>query len=469
MAETLTPDELAGLFLFERLERGHLEWLSAHGQVRDLAAGERIFAEGEPAELFVVMLDGTVAMSRRVRGGEMETTRAQGRGTYFGALDQLMDTDGKGHYTISATAVTEARVFTLPVTDMGTAVREWFPMAGHLLAGVLGVMSGAKARIAERERLDAIGTLTAGLTHELNNPAAAAVRAVAALRDHIACLRQRLDEMVTGSWRPDALRAVLELQQTAVARAAEPHRLTPLQTSDREDELLGWLEEHDVAEADDLAAALVGGGLDVAYAEHVAEVVDPEHLPAAMAWLGETVEIESLLAEITDASDRISGLLAAAKQYSQMDRAPQQRVNLHELLDSTLTMLKHKIGSGVRVVTEYEPGLPPVEVHAAELNQVWTNLIDNAVDAMGGRGTLTVRTRADGPAAVVEICDTGPGIPPDVRSRVFEPFFTTKPVGKGTGLGLDISWRIVVERHAGSLRVESEPGDTRFEVRLPLS
>jgi signal transduction histidine kinase len=464
----LTPDELAGLFLFERLERGQLEWLAAHGRVLDLAAGERIFAEGEPAELFVVMLEGTVAMSRRVRGGEMETTRAQGRGTYFGALDQLMDVGGKGHYTISATSVTDARVFTLPVTAVGAAVQEWFPMAGHLLAGVLGVMSGAKTRIAERERLDAIGTLTAGLTHELNNPAAATVRAVAALREHIACLRERLGAMAGAAWSEESLRAVLELQQAAVARAAEPGRLTPLQASDREDELLDWLHEHDVADADDLAAALVGGGLDLAYAGQVAEAVGPDNLSAAMTWLGETVEIESLLAEITDATDRISGLIAMAKQYSQMDRAPQQRVNLHELLDSTLTMLRHKIGSGVRVVTEYDSELPPVEVHAAELNQVWTNLIDNAVDAMGGSGTLTVRTRADGPAALVEIIDTGPGMPPDVRSRIFEPFFTTKPVGKGTGLGLDISWRIVVDRHAGSLRVESEPGDTRFEVRLPL-
>ncbi|MFD7659645.1 sensor histidine kinase, partial [Actinosynnema sp. NPDC059797] len=190
---------------------------------------------------------------------------------------------------------------------------------------------------------------------------------------------------------------------------------------------------------------------------------------AAVRWLAYTVETETLMNEVEDAANRISALVGAAKQYSQVDRAPFQVVDVHELLDSTLVMLGGKLGDGVRVVKDYDRALPPLPAHAAELNQVWTNLVDNAVAAMGGRGTLTVRTARDGDHLLVEVGDTGTGIPPEVQGRIFEPFFTTKAVGEGTGLGLDITWRIVVERHGGDLRVESRPGDTRFLVRLPLS
>jgi len=197
--------------------------------------------------------------------------------------------------------------------------------------------------------------------------------------------------------------------------------------------------------------------------------VDSEALDGAVRWLNYTVETELLMNEIEDSTTRISTLVGAARQYSQLDRAPFRVVDVHELLDSTLVMLAGKIGDGIRVVKDYDRGLPPIPVYAAELNQVWTNLIDNAVYAMGGTGTLTVRTARDGDRVLVEIGDTGPGVPADIRDRIFEPFFTTKEVGEGTGLGLDISWRIVVNKHHGDLRVESEPGNTRFQVCLPLT
>jgi len=197
--------------------------------------------------------------------------------------------------------------------------------------------------------------------------------------------------------------------------------------------------------------------------------VDSEALDGAVRWLNYTVETELLMNEIEDSTTRISTLVGAARQYSQLDRAPFRVVDVHELLDSTLVMLSGKIGDGIRVVKDYDRGLPPIPVYAAELNQVWTNLIDNAVYAMGGNGTLTVRTARDGDRVLVEIGDTGPGVPADIRDRIFEPFFTTKEVGEGTGLGLDISWRIVVNKHHGDLRVESEPGNTRFQVCLPLT
>jgi len=200
----------------------------------------------------------------------------------------------------------------------------------------------------------------------------------------------------------------------------------------------------------------------------VRETVGDPMLESALRWLNYTVETELLMNEIEDATTRISTLVGDAKQYSQLDRAPFQVVDVHDLLDSTLLMMSAKIGPSIKVVKEYDRSLPGLPGYASELNQVWTNMIDNAVSAMGGKGTLTIRTARDGDCALVEIGDTGPGIPADIRNRIFEPFFSTKPVGEGTGLGLDIAWRIVVNKHHGDLQVESEPGSTRFQIRLPL-
>ena len=262
-----------------------------------------------------------------------------------------------------------------------------------------------------------------------------------------------------------------EIQEEAAERVAKAPTLTPIEAGDREDALSDWFDDHGIADGWDLSPTFVQAGLDVDWFEQVVARADAAGLSGALEgavrWLNYTVETELLMNEIADSTTRVSTLVGAAKQYSQMDRAPYRTTDLHELLDSTLVMLARKIGD-IRVVKDYDLSLPPVPVYAAELNQVWTNVIDNAVAAMGGTGTLTVRTARDGDRALVEIGDTGPGIPADIRSRIFEPFFTTKPFGEGTGLGLDISWRIVVNRHRGDMTVESVPGDTRFQVRLPL-
>jgi len=265
------------------------------------------------------------------------------------------------------------------------------------------------------------------------------------------------------------LRELTELQEAAVERAAKAAALSALEATDREDELADWLDDHGIVGGFDLAPVFVAAGLDTSWAEEVAEAVAPEHLEGAMRWLGYTVETENLMREIEDSTGRISTLVGAAKQYSQMDRAPYQMTDVHEGLESTLVMLTHKIGDGVQVVRDFDRTLPRIPAFAGELNQVWTNLIDNAVSAMGGQGTLTVRTWRDRDNVVVDIGDTGPGIPRHIRERIFEPFFTTKPVGEGTGLGLDISWRIAVQRHGGDIRVKSRPGDTRFQVCLPIT
>ncbi len=270
------------------------------------------------------------------------------------------------------------------------------------------------------------------------------------------------------------LMSLVGLQDEAAARVAKAPALTPLEASDREDAVADWLDEHGISDGWQLAGVFAQAGLDTAWLDQVAATVaedslDAAVLPSALHWLGYTVETEVLMNEIGDSVTRISTLVGAAKQYSQLDRAPFQVVDVHELLESTLVMLGAKIGPGITVVKEFGDNLPRIPAYPAELNQVWTNLIDNAVTAMDGTGRLTIRTSLDRDQLLIEFADTGPGIPADIQDRIFEPFFTTKPVGQGTGLGLDISWRIIVNKHHGDLRVESVPGDTRFRVRLPLA
>ncbi len=287
--------------------------------------------------------------------------------------------------------------------------------------------------------------------------------------ERFAGMRHKLALLAGGAFDGEVLRALTGLQEEFLGRIAGARDLPALERSDREDELAGWLEDHDVPQPWELASVFLAAGLGHADLDRVAVAVAPESLEAALRWLSYAVETETLLLEITDSTHRISALVDAAQQYSQMDRTPHRPIDLHAGLDATLVMLGGKITPGVTVVKDYDRSLPEVPAYAGELNQVWTNLIANALEAMEGAGTLTLRTQRDGDSAVVEVGDTGPGIPPDLLSRVFEPFFTTKPVGQGTGLGLDVSWRVVVRRHGGDLRVVSEPGDTRFRVLLPLT
>jgi signal transduction histidine kinase len=344
----------------------------------------------------------------------------------------------------------------------------------HLLEGLMFGTKNAQEVIGQRERLLALGSLSAGLTHELNNPAAAAARATGALRDRLGTLRDRLAAIASGPHDGTMLAELLRLQGAAAEQAAAAPALGPLETSDREDELSDWLDEHEVSEGWELAPTFVQAGISAQWLDRAVQTLhEAAHgdcdVPAALRWLADSMDTELLLTEIGDSVTRISTLVGAARQYSQLDRAPYQMSDVHELLDSTLVMLGGKIGPGVTVVRHYDRSLPRIPGYPAELNQVWTNLVDNAVAAMGGTGTLTISTSQDEDRLLVEIADTGPGIPADLHERIFEPFFTTKPVGQGTGLGLDISWRIVVTRHHGDVRVQSEPGDTRFRVWLPLT
>jgi len=462
------PAELRTLFLFEKLTDEQLDWICSNGHVEMIEPGFA-FHEGEPAAWFYVLLEGEVGNYRRVGDDDIEVNRTSQRGVYAGAWTAYLGDQAPESYLNSLRVFMPSRFYVLAAGKFAQAMREWFPMPVHLLEGLFFGSRSAQQAVGQRERLLALGSLSAGLTHELNNPAAAAVRATSSLRERVAGMRHKLAVIASGPYDQTTLETLIRLQEAAVEHVAKAPTLTALEASDREDQLGDWFDDHGISGGWDIAATFVQAGIDIAWLDQLTSLVDGETLEGSLRWLNYTLETELLMNEIEDATTRISTLVGAAKQYSQMDRAPSRVLDVHELLDSTLIMLSAKFGDGITVVKDYDRSLPDVPVYAAELNQVWTNLIDNAVAAMDGHGTLTIRTSRVGDEVQVEIGDTGPGVPDEIKSRVFEPFFTTKPFGEGTGLGLDISWRIVVNKHHGDLSVESAPGDTRFRVRIPIT
>jgi signal transduction histidine kinase len=464
----IPPDELRSLFLFEHLDDEQLRWVCEHSDVVDVPANHQLCTEGDPAECFYVLLDGALVMSRQVGAEQVEINRTDFRGSYVGAVQFYLGDQTEQIYGASVRTTADSTFLAVRAREFRDVFREWYPMAVHLLQGLFLGQRNTASVVGQRERLLALGKLSAGLTHELNNPAAAAGRATHDLRDRITHMRHKLAMIADGSLNRSQLRSLVDVQDEFVEKVRHAPDLSPLEASDAEDEIADWLDDHDVRDGWQLAPIFVAGGLDTTDLEKVAVNVPEDTLEGAIRWLSYTVETEGLLGEIIDSTTRISSLVNAAKQYSQMDRAPHQWFDLHEGLHATMVMLKPKL-SGIQVVKELDKSLPRIPGYPAELNQVWTNLIENARDAMDGSGTLTIRSYRDNDCAVVEVEDTGPGVPAEIRNRIFEPFFTTKAMGQGTGLGLDVSFRVVVNRHHGDLRVDSEPGRTVFRVSLPMT
>jgi signal transduction histidine kinase len=481
---TRTPcdaDELRTLFLFEALSDEQLATLCTYGHIEEFLPGP-IIVEGDPATCFYVLIEGELTMSKLSGGQDIETNRTSQRGVYCGAWRAFTGGQQKS-YDASVHVAKPSRFFVMDAPVFAKFMKDQFPMAVHLLDGIAVGTDRTRRIIDNREKLLALGRLSAGLTHQLNNPAAAIARAADELRGRIARMRNKLVMLADGTVSPETLNALVRLQEAVaeqVAKSASQH-LTALDTADREDAIGEWLEDHAVDGGWDISPTLVEGGIDTDWLERIAataeELDSSASLEEAIRWISYTIESELLMNQISEASKRISVLVADAKQYSRMDRAPFDVADVHELLRSTLVMFADRFtkDSGkhpraIAVVKEFDQSLPEIPCFPGDLNQVWTNIIDNALAAMRDEGgTLTVRTGREGEKlARIEICDTGPGIPDDVREHIFEPFFTTKPVGEGTGLGLDLAWNIVVKKHRGDLRVESVPGDTRFIVLLPL-
>ena len=329
----------------------------------------------------------------------------------------------------------------------------------------MGTVRRVEATVREREALVALGTLAAGLAHELNNPASAATRAVDALATTSDSMFGALGRLATAKLSAEEF-GELDRMRCELDDIADP--VDSLLLSDREDELSGWLSDHGVEREWLLAPPLAAAGADVGWCERLVGVLPEPALAPGVEWVADSVAISGLLQEVKESTRRVSDLVSRVRSYTQLDRASLQPTDIPEGLDSTVVMLAHRLGDGVVVERDYGPDVPRIEAMAAELNQVWTNFIDNAVDAMHGHGTIRLRTRLEAGWVVVEVEDTGPGMSPDTAKRVFDPFFTTKPVGEGTGLGLDISRRIVIDHHHGEISVESQPGRTVMRVRLPV-
>jgi signal transduction histidine kinase len=454
-------DELRPLPIFDGLTDDQLgELLEGGAEVR-IEPGVELFREGEHADFWWVLVDGAIDLVRHVGREDTVVARMDVPGRWAGGFRAW---DEHGVYLATGRGVTAGRVLRVPAEVLRERSDAWFPFGGHLIQGLYQTARSIESTARQREALVTLGTLAAGLAHEINNPAAAAARTIDALEAACQALLSSIGRLARGELSAGQFAALDRLRLEAAPPADD---LDPLDRADREQALSSWLAGRGLERGWAMAPALAAAGADPAWCERAAAILEGPALEPGLEWVASTFSVATLLGEARASTRRISELVAAVRSYSQLDRASLQRVDVADGLDSTLVMLGHKLRDGVTVVRDYG-AVPPVEAYAGELNQVWTNLVDNAVDAMAGTGTLRVATRVDGDQVVVDIGDTGPGMPPQVAARAFDAFYTTKEVGKGTGLGLDIARRIVVERHGGAISIESRPGGTVLRVRLPL-
>src|ERR671910_170630 len=445
--------------LEQRLTEEQIEALLPYGTELSLEAEDYLFDETSVVDSFYVVLEGAIRISRLDGAEETQLIPHHPR-DFTGGLAVLT-----GRRSIHrGRAAAPSRVLEIDSETFRRVSVERPEVADVFISGLSRRMRETQRAFRQQEKMAALGKLSAGLTHELNKPAAAARRASKDLRD--AATKAQLlsiehDERFSASQREKL--AKLQRETTAKGDAA----LDPLDRSDREDEVALWLEDRGVEDAWDLAPILAAAGLDTQRLDELAgELDDDRALAGAVRWLGATLELAQLADEVGRSAARISGLVGAMKEHTYMDRGAYAATDVREGLESTLTILGHKL-KGATVTRDYEDGLPKIWAHGGELNQVWTNLLDNAADAVEGRGRIGARAYCDGDSVVVEVSDDGPGIPREAQARVFEPFFTTKQIGEGTGLGLDIVRRIVTS-HGGEVALHILPGATRFVVRLPV-
>jgi signal transduction histidine kinase len=463
-----TLEELRQVPLFKGLTDEELREALEEGSEEFIPAGEVGGREGEPVEHLYVILEGEFRWSKKVDGGEV-VMNTYGSGEFFAEVPLLL---GKP-FLATWRALADSRVFALPneiFRRMLTIHPSFSNTVLEMLAQRIQVLYSVSQ---QRERLSSLGTLAAGLAHELNNPSSASRRAAGRLRDSLEnrrSLGMRLTRAAArGEIRPSQVDALERIVNEAFGRD-KALALNSLERSDLEDEVALWLEDRDVEGAWEISPTLVGAGFSIGDLNLVEAAVPPGALADALGYLEAVLGAAGLVDEIDVSSMRISNLVATMEGYSYMDRAPTQEVDVNEGLDNTLAILRYRL-AGIEVERDYDESLPDITAHGGELNQVWTNLIDNAVDAVADgekTGRIRLRTTQERDRLLVEISDNGPGIPEEIQDRIFEPFFTTKDIGKGAGFGLDVSYRIVVGRHGGDIRIVSKPGDTRLQVRLPM-
>ena len=458
----MRADELRSLSLFDGLTDDQLGELIEGSTELRVEPGAVLFCEGEHADFWWVLLDGSIDLLRHIGREDIVVRKMDVPGRWAGGFRAW---DENGVYLATGRGATDGRVLRVPAQVLRDRFSAWFPFGRHLIEGLYHTARSIESTARQRDSLVTLGTLAAGLTHEINNPAAAATRAVDALETACNTLLSSLGRLAQGEISARQFTAL-----DALRREIEPQSAVqdPLAVADHEEALASWLSRHGIVCEWTIAPPLAAAGATTAWCERIALVLEGPALGSGLEWIASTLSAAKLLSELKDTSRRISELVGAVKSYSQMDRASMQHINVTDGIESTLLMLGYKLRDGVTIMRDYSADVPRIEAYPGELNQVWTNLIDNAIDAMAGAGTLRLSTRAEGNDVVVEVGDTGPGMPPHVAARAFEPFYTTKEVGKGTGLGLDIARRIVVERHGGAITIGSRPGITVLQVRLPV-
>jgi signal transduction histidine kinase len=449
--------EPPGGHLAARLSDDEFKWLSEQGDEVQLEAGSRLSAGGDLLDNFYVLVDGELRGVEHNNNQEVVfTCRPKTEAPVLIGAPFLSD----------AQALRPSRLIRIGADAYLQRVAATSPANSLLISGLVWRLRATETLLNQTEKMAALGRLSAGLTHELNNPASAVRRAAGHLGDDLRTLYSLAIRLGEYHLTPAQLERLMELQQK-VAECDDLADLDPLARSDREQELGEWLESHHVQNAWTLALTLLIAGISPQRLESFAQQLPPGSLSDALNWLTSVLAVGRHLSVIEQGAARISELVEAVKAYSYMDQAALKEVDVHAGLDNTLTILGYKL-RGIRVERQYAQDLPHIIAYGGALNQVWTNLLDNAAEALGGKGRIWIRTWRDGDCVAVEIADNGPGIPQEVQAHLFEPFFTTKAMGKGTGLGLNIAYRIVCERHGGEIRVQSEPGDTRFFVRLPI-
>ncbi|MFF0341922.1 sensor histidine kinase [Kribbella sp. NPDC004875] len=452
--------DLRDIPLFAGVTDAQLEELVAGSTAVPIELGTELFHEGEPADFWWVLVDGAIALHRKIGREDTVLGKMDLPGRWAGGFRAW---DEHGVYLASGRGVAEGRVLRVPADLLRERIDAWFPLAGHLIKGVYGTARAIESTARQRESLITLGTLAAGLAHEINNPAAAAARSVSALDTACVALLSALRRLAEGDVTAAQFSALDELRLELGSGTAAPD---PVDLADQENLISDWLDDRGVGQSWFIAPPLAAAGATTQWCERATDVLG-DALEPGLAWVASTLSVATLLGEVKESTRRITELVAAVRSYSQMDRGSIQTIDVTEGIESTLVMLGHKLRDGVEVVRWYGADVPRIDAYAGELNQVWTNLIDNAVDAMNGAGTLRIATRTEDDRIVVEITDTGAGMPPEVAARAFEPFYTTKDVGKGTGLGLDIAQRIVAEHHGGTIGITSRPGETTLQVRLP--
>jgi signal transduction histidine kinase len=448
--------------IFADLSEEQLDWFASNCADVRWASGEVVIHEGDPADVLVVLLEGELRGRRDSTGPDSPVYIV-----HAGQVTGMLPFSRLTVFPVTIRAFGQARLARLH-KDRFPQMMERIPQLTPRLVNVLADRIREVSRAdQQRDKLMALGKLSAGLAHELNNPASAARRAAEGLRQCTRDLRKanlKLDEITLS---PEQRAFLAEFEDQVIEKLTSAPALDSLVQSDREDEMTEWLERHGIPNASQFTAALVEANVERDALERLLEQFNVRVLHDVLTRIIAAVSAEKLTREIEATTGRISELVRAVKEYSYMDQLPEQEIDIHQGIESTLTMLKFRLKKGVNVTREYDKTLPRLFAHGSELNQVWTNLIDNAIDAMGGKGELRIRTSRELDRLLVEISDNGPGIPENVKAHIFEPFFTSKGVGEGTGLGLDTVYRIVRSHH-GEITFDSKPGETCFQVRIPL-